>query len=286
MTDQNYKDCYFRAQDGLSLYYRDYGNESLAGTPILCLAGLTRHSADFHELALRFSGRHRVLAMDLRGRGNSDYDPDASHYTPATYVNDIGHLLTAANCHQVIVIGTSLGGLLAMAMGAAKPTALRAVVLNDVGPEIDPTGIARIQAYVGKASVPTTMAEAAQAMQEIYGIAFPDLSPEDWMKQAEASYRIGNDGNLSLAYDPAIATTGGDVTKSNLWPYFNSLRSIPLLALRGELSDLLNAKTFVEMQKQNPDMIAVTVKNRGHAPLLDEPDCLLAIDHFIENVEK
>jgi pimeloyl-ACP methyl ester carboxylesterase len=286
MADQDYKDRYFRAQDGLSLYYRDYGDESLPGIPILCLAGLTRNSADFHDLASRYCDRHRILALDLRGRGNSDYDPDPSHYTPTTYVGDIGHLLTAANCHQVIVIGTSLGGLLAMAMGAAKPTALKAVVLNDVGPEIDPIGIARIQAYVGKGSVPTTMAEAAHAMEEIYGIAFPGLPPEDWMKQAEASYRISEDGILSSTYDPAIATTGGDVSELNLWPFFNSLRSFPLLALRGELSDVLNAKTFVEMQKQNPDMIAVTVKNRGHAPLLNEPDCLAAIDQFIDNVEK
>ncbi len=286
MTNPDYSEHRYLSQDGLLLYYREYGDVTSPCTPILCLAGVTRNSADFHDLARHLSPHHRVLALDLRGRGQSEYDPDPSHYRPTTYLSDIAHLLTAANCNHVIVIGTSLGGMLAMAMGATKPTALKGVILNDIGPEIDNVGLDRIRGYLGKASTPSTMEEAAENMKAIYGAAFPDLGFDSWLAQAKNSYTIDPNGKLILSYDADIASNAGDVSDLDLWPFFNALLHIPLLALRGELSDILNAKTLQNMQAANPNMTAVTIENRGHAPLLDEPDSLAAIDAFISSIEK
>ncbi len=277
---ESFRECTYLSQDGLSLYYRDYGPVS-ADMTILCLPGLTRNCLDFHDLAATLADNHRVLTPDLRGRGKSDYDPEPSNYLPTTYLNDIGHLLTVTGCHHVVVIGTSLGGILAMGMAVAKPTTLRGVVLNDIGPDIDPTGVARIQGYVGKTPVPPTIEDAARSMKQNYGIAFPDLSDDEWLEQAKTYYEPDENGKLSQLYDSALADTTENPVEIDLWSLFNALRHIPLLTLRGELSDILAAETLAAMQAANPDMGAVTVPQRGHAPLLNEPVARRAILDFL-----
>jgi pimeloyl-ACP methyl ester carboxylesterase len=279
-----YREHRFHAQDDLELYYRDYGDPLSTATPVLCLAGLTRNAVDFHALALRMATTRRVLVLDLRGRGQSAYDPNPDNYTPPTYLSDIGHLLTVTGCHKVIVIGTSMGGIMAMGLAAARPTALAGVIINDIGPEIDPTGIARISGYAGKTPAAMTKEQAIAHLKTLFAPAFPDFTEAQWGEEAERTFRQRDDGLLVQNYDPAIsrsATEQGD-EPMEFWPYFKALAHVPALAIRGALSDILSAETFARMAAVKPDLTQVIVANRGHAPQLDEPECLRAIDDFLE----
>ena len=274
------------SQDGLKLFYRDYGDPLLSdAVPVLCLAGLVRNSGDFHELALHLAHRRRVLALDLRGRGKSDYDPIPANYRPPTYAMDIAALLTVANVHKVAVIGTSLGGLLAMALALFRPTALAGVVLNDIGPEIDPKGVARIRGYVGKTPAPQNMAEAEQQLARNYGVAFPDFTAADWRDMAAGTYKVQADGTLALMYDPSISRSIANGPEMDLWRLYGALADVPVLAIRGGLSDLLSAETFDRMAAAKPDLQRLTVPNRGHTPTLNEPVCRDAIDGFLERLD-
>ena len=279
-----YLEKWFRAQDGLELYYRDYGNPLTTTIPVLCLAGLTRNAIDFHDLALHLSPHRRIISLDLRGRGRSEYDPNPNNYTPHTYLSDVTHLLTVTNCHKVIVIGTSLGGLIAMALGAVRPTTLAGVVLNDIGPEIDPEGVQRISSYAGKNLPAMNLEQATEHMKNLFAAAYPDFGPDQWREEAMRGLHQREDGLLVPDYDPSIVKTVSKQADDpqGFWPYFNSLKNIPVLALRGELSDILNAETFAAMVKAKPDILQVTVPNRGHTPDLSEPVSIEAIDKFLE----
>jgi pimeloyl-ACP methyl ester carboxylesterase len=279
------RDRYLTAQDGLRLFYRDWGDPLAPGVPVLCLAGLVRNSRDFEELAAHLAPRRRVLALDLRGRGRSAYDPRPLNYAPPTYVMDIMALLTAANLHKVVVVGTSLGGLLSMALALARPAGLAGVVLNDIGPEIDPRGVARIRGYVGKQAAPKTLPEAAQLMQQNYAAAFPDFTPTDWSREAERTYRKLENGELALDYDPAISRSIANGPGIDLWRLYRGLAEVPVLAFRGALSDLLSEATFEQMAERHPALVRVTVPNRGHTPQLTEPICLAAIDAFLAGID-
>jgi len=268
------------ADDGLSLYVRDYGDAASPRAPVLCLAGLTRSSVDFEDLAPRLARRRRVIALDYRGRGRSDYDPDWRHYTPARYLADVLDVLTATNVHGVVVIGTSLGGILAMMLAVARPTALAGVVLNDIGPEIDPAGIARIGSYLADHLTQPDWDAATAFVRR----AYPNrrLNDEGWKKIARRSYREGPDGRLRPDFDPAIgrAFRAGQSDIPDLWPLFRALRHLPVLAIRGALSDILNHATFERMAAEKPDLRRVVIEDVGHVPMLDEPECLEAFNEF------
>lgn len=276
-----FRECRYTSQDGLSLYYREYGNPDAPGTPVLCLTGLTRNSRDFHKLAQRLCSDRRVLCPDYRGRGRSDYDADSSNYQPPTYLNDIRHLLTVSGIGSVIVVGTSLGGLLAMALGAAMPTVLAGVVLNDVGPAIGGSGLTRIIDYIGTDRPHPDWASAARDLSKM----FPHLtldSDEAWEAAARATWREGGDGLLHYDWDIRIA----DPLRKNtplpdLWPIYRSLDNVPLMAIRGALSDILSAETLTQMAEQHPGLHQVTVADAGHVPTLSEPDVVGPLDAFI-----
>lgn len=272
----------FTAPDGLSLYFRDYGDPTSSRTPILCLTGLVRNSKDFHDLASRLAVDRRVVCFDYRGRGNSDRDPDWRNYRPDVYIGDISDLLTAANLHPAIVVGTSLGGLLAMALAVARPTALAGVVLNDVGPEIDGSGLDRIIAYVTAHTPQPDWPTAAQALKKNYR-NLSITTEEGWMKLARQTYREEADGTLRYDFDPGIGRALAAASRStpDLWPLFGALRRVPTLALRGDLSDVLSPQTFDHMAEVKPDLVRVTVAGVGHVPFLDEPECVGAIDDFL-----
>lgn len=284
---QAYRDGYFTSQDGLRLHYRDYGDPAAGTVAVLCLAGLTRNSRDFDALARHLAPRRRVLALDYRGRGLSASDPDPGNYRPETLMSDIGDLLTLSNCHHVVVVGTSLGGVLAMGMGAARPMALAGVVLNDVGPEIDTQGLDRIRAYVGREAVPESIEAGARQLAEMVGPAYPDFTEQDWLAEARARYRPDAAGKPGLEYDPSIARplADGAHNKLDLWRYFRSLARVPVLAIRGDLSDILSEATLDRMAREKPDLRRLTVPNRGHVPLLSEAACLSAIDAFLAEVD-
>lgn len=276
-----YVEHHHLSQDGLSLYYRAYGNPLATATPVLCLPGLTRNSRDFHRLARRLSSARRVVCPDYRGRGRSDYASDATTYHPAIHINDIRHLLAVEGLHRILVIGTSFGGFLAMGMALAMPSALRAVVLNDVGPEVSDEGISRIMDYVGRDNPQPDWASAVAEMRRM----FPTLSlrtDEEWLGSARATWREGDDGLLHFDWDTRLAAAVSRARgELDSWSLFRGLTRVPVLAIRGELSDVFSMDTLRHMAREHPDLISVTVPGCGHPPSLSEPVAAEAIDEFL-----
>ncbi|MFO1189691.1 MAG: alpha/beta hydrolase [Alphaproteobacteria bacterium] len=272
-------------QDGLQVYLRDYDFRDAPGTPVLCLPGLTRSSRDYHRLAIRLAPGRRVICPDLRGRGRSGRDPDWRHYVPTTYIDDLRHVLAALGLDRIIVIGTSMGGLLAMGLGLLMPGGLAGVVINDVGPAVPAGEVTRIAAYVGSDRPVKRWRDAVASVKTL----FPDLGyrdDRDWLRAAHGTYRRGADGLLHFDWDPAIARAlvEGAGKVPDLWPLFGALRRMPCLAFRGALSKVLTPETFAAMKRANPDLIQVTVPGVGHTPSLVEPEAIAAIETFLAGI--
>jgi len=282
-TPSDFDERFHTTRDGLRLFCRDYPGPTPAGVIALCLHGLTRNSRDFEDLAPRLACARRVLCLDVRGRGRSARDPEPTHYVPSTCAHDVLELLDEAGIARVAVIGTSMGGILALLLAALRPAALAGVVLNDIGPEIDPKGIARIASYVGRTLDVASWEGAAESMRALNAPAFPDFARADWLRFARRTFREEADGRLRPDYDSAIGegTRGGSAVPADLWPLFGLLQTIPALVIRGALSDILSEVTLAKMAKAKPDLEILRVANRGHAPTLDEPECVAAIERFL-----
>ncbi len=276
---------YIEASDGLKLIYREFG-ESNGGLPILCLAGLTRNSRDFEDVCARLGERYRVLALDLRGRGFSDWDPNWRNYNPQTYADDVLGMLDVLQIDQVILLGTSLGGLISTVLSYNHPNRVAGVMLNDVGPEVAPEGLERIKGYVGLLGPVTNWDEAAEQAKLINSIAWPDLPDEDWHRVARRLYREDAAGVPRLDMDPMIGEAARKVgaTLTDPWVLFEGLIDIPAMVLHGETSDILTMDIVERMLEKKPDLEHVLVPGVGHVPLLDEPVAEQAIDAFLEKV--
>ena len=274
-------DVFYLSDDGLRLYARDQPGPGADAPAVLCLPGLTRNGKDFGAIAERLRRRHRVICPDQRGRGRSQRDPDAAHYVPMRYVQDMFTLLDTLGFSRVTVIGTSLGGLMGMLMLALQPQRVEALVLNDVGPVIDPAGIARLATYVGKSAPVANWDEAIAQTAAINGIAFPGYGRADWAAMARNVY-VQEGTQPVLDYDPAIAQgVAAGTAAPDLWPLFDGLAPRPMLVIRGELSDILSPQTLAEMQRRRPTLQTVTVPGVGHAPMLDEVEAVAAIEPFL-----
>ncbi len=273
---------FFTTTDGRSIYFDDKG----AGQPVLCLAGLTRCSRDFSFLAPHLTGM-RMITMDYRGRGNSDRDPDYMNYNIFRESHDAIELLDHLGLDKVSVIGTSLGGLIAMALAASHPERLSAVVLNDVGPVLELSGIAKIMDYVGKQPVSKTYDEAAKVLQKFMEPTFPGVPLQRWRQQAEIQYEQTGDG-LAMRYDPARRTAlleqAATGAVPDMWMFFEALGDTPTGVIRGENSDILGKDTLTEMHKRHPGLILAEIPDRGHAPFLDEPQSLNLIHKVLNAV--
>ena len=281
-TAERYADCYFTVCDGLRLHYRDYPGAA-DKPPLLCLPGLTRNARDFAEFAERYSPRFRVIALDFRGRAASDYDPLPARYSPLTYAGDVIELLDQLGIAQALFVGTSLGGLVTMIIAATAPQRIAAAIINDVGPDVDPAGIDRILTYVGKDVRFKSWDEAADAIAANYGGNFERFTHADWVAMAKRNCREEN-GEVRFDYDMAIAEpfrTAGPAPQVDLWPLFAALGHKPLLVIRGEKSDLLTAQTADKMKAVAPGMTLAVVPGVGHAPELNEPEAIAAIDEFL-----
>ena len=278
--------------DGLSLYARDYAPASgPAKLPVIAIHGLTRNSADFEVIAplIAQSGR-RVLAIDIRGRGRSDRAPDPMTYQPATYAQDVLALLNQTGIERAVFLGTSMGGLITMALAAIRSKVIAAAIVNDVGPEVAKEGLARIAAYSGQPVDTPTWADAAAYAREINAVALPHYGDADWMAFARRTFVEGPEGAPILNYDPDIAVpiraAGAKALVPNLWPMFGRLaRGRPVLLVRGQTSDLLSEKIAAKMRKRAPKMDYVEVPGVGHAPMLDEPEAKAAIFPFLGEVD-
>ncbi len=289
---QNWRDLYFTSRDGLRLHARHYPAPGASRRPVICLPGLTRNCQDFHRLALDLGDprghRRDVFTVDYRGRGLSEHDKDWRNYTPLVESLDVIDLMTLAGLDDVAVIGTSRGGIIAMILAVMRPASLAAVVLNDIGPELDRAGLIRILGYVGKIPVPNTWEEATDTVRSMSRKAFPAVSDADWEVVAR-SWFLDLNGAPSSGYDNALAAAMSVVDLGeempNMWPQFEALKGLPLLALRGENSDILSRATFAAMQQRHPRLRAVTVPGQGHAPLLLDTPTIGEIADFLVDTD-
>jgi pimeloyl-ACP methyl ester carboxylesterase len=281
------------APDGLRLYARCYGARSAPALPVVCLPGLARTEADFEPLARALSGDtirpRRVIALDYRGRGQSEYDKDPANYNFQVELADVLAVIAALDAARAIFVGTSRGGILAMLLAAVRPTAIAGVVLNDIGPVIEPRGLIRIKGYVGKLPQPRSFEEAAEILRRLFSVQFPRLGPDAWLASAHRTFRQAN-GALVPTYDVNLAKTleGVEFDKPfpPLWAQFDALAQAPLLVIRGANSDILSAETVEAMRARRPALEAVEVPDQGHAPLLVEPDIIARIADFAARCDR
>jgi pimeloyl-ACP methyl ester carboxylesterase len=280
---RNYSDGYWWSKDGLRLHYRDYPG-SADKPPVLCFPGLTRNARDYAPLAERLAGERRVILVEFRGRGESAYAKDPMSYVPLTYLQDVEALLVELGIERLVAVGTSLGGLVTMLLAATDGGKLAGVVLNDVGPEIDQAGLARIRTYVGKAVWHPTWMHAARAVAEGNADVYPDYGIEDWLRMAKRLYRVNSSGRIVLDYDMKIAEpfrVPGNEAGPDMWPTIDALKGKPVLIVRGERSDILSAETAAKMIARVKGAELVTVAGVGHAPTLDEPEAVAAIERLL-----
>jgi pimeloyl-ACP methyl ester carboxylesterase len=281
-----YSDCYWQSRDGLKLHYRDYPGRA-DRPPLVCMPGLTRNARDFEGLARRLAGEWRVICVEMRGRGESGYAKDSATYNPLQYVEDMGELFAQVGIERFVAIGTSLGGLMTMVMALTMGDRIAGALLNDVGPELDPAGLARIGTYVGQGRTFPTWMHAARAVEETQASAYPDYDITDWLAMAKRLMTVSGNGRIVFDYDMKIAepfAQPGGAAPPDLWPCVDALQGRPVLLLRGELSDLLAPATLDAMLARLPDAEAVTVPRVGHAPTLDEPVVAAAIDRLLARV--
>jgi pimeloyl-ACP methyl ester carboxylesterase len=283
-----YADRFWSSRDGLKLHYRDYpGREDRP--PVICLPGLTRNARDFAGLAQRIAGDWRVVCVELRGRGDSDYAKETSTYDLRQYIEDVRLLLDEQAIARFVAVGTSLGGLMTMGFATAEPDRIAGALLNDIGPVLEREGLDAIRERVGQGrSFPTWM-HAARALEETHGPAFPDYAVTDWLAMAKRLMTLtSSTGRIVFDYDMNIAepfaAVDPDALPPDLWPGVDALAGRPVALLRGELSTLLSQATFEKMGRRLPQADAVTVPRVGHAPTLDEPEAVSALDRLLARI--
>ena len=288
VTEKPFSHNHWQSPDGLSLHFRDYPGSG-ERLPVICLHGLTRNARDFEALAPHIAAQgRRVLVPEMRGRGRSAYAPDPASYAVPTYVGDLLALLEQEAIERFVSIGTSMGGLMIMGLAASQPERIAAIVLNDVGPVVEPAGLEKIKAYVGQGrSFPTWM-HAARALAELHGETHPGYALEDWLAMAKRTMVLVGSGRIAFDYDMKIAepilAADEAAVPPDLWPMLRALAGKPAVLVRGERSAILSAATLAEMAAALPGARTVTVPATGHAPTLDEPEVRAAIDAMLQEV--
>jgi pimeloyl-ACP methyl ester carboxylesterase len=284
---------FITSHDGLKLHISAYGARPATSVPVVCLPGLARTCADFDALATALANDlHRpryVVTMDYRGRGRSDYDRNPFNYNLATELADLLAVLTALDLGPAVFVGTSRGGILAMLLASARPTAIAGVVLNDIGPVIEVQGLARIKSYVGNLPEPKSFTDGAEILRRLFAAQFPRLSEDDWIAFSKRAFKE-QDGRLRPTYDVRIAKTLAAIDLAqplqSLWVEFDALARVPVMVIRGANSDVLSADTVEGMRARRPDLDAIEVPAQGHAPLLVEHETIGQISSFIANCER
>jgi pimeloyl-ACP methyl ester carboxylesterase len=290
-TDQ-FRDTFITVQDGLRLHVREYGARTAPSLPVICLPGLTRTVADFEALAPALAndsaGNRRVIAIDSRGRGLSDYDPDPDNYNLAVELADVVDVSIALGVGPALFVGSSRGGLLTLLMGIAHPTAIAGVVLHDIGPIIEQKGLARLKSYVGKLPQPRDFEEGSEILRRLFSGQFPKFQAAQWRAAAHRTWHM-KDGGLKPTYDVRLARTlaGIDVERPlpPLWNEFEALSRVPMLVIHGTNSDILSAATLSAMAARHPGMQCIEVADQGHVPLLEGNDLLRQVIAFAATCE-
>lgn len=291
MTDKPFSHQTWQSADGLALHFRDYPGRENERCPVVCLHGLTRNARDFEALAPHIAtttGR-RVLVPEMRGRGRSAYAPDPASYAVPNYVADLLALLEGQGIDRFVSIGTSMGGLITMGLAAMQPQRITGLVLNDVGPVVEPGGIERIKDYVGQGGSFPTWVHAARALAETHGPTYPGYELGDWLAMAKRTMVLVSNGRIAFDYDMKIAepimAEETSAVPPDLWPMLRALAGKPAVLVRGALSGIISAETLVRMAAELPGAAAITVPGIGHAPSLDEPEVRSAIDAMLAEAE-
>ena len=287
------EDIFYRSHDDLLLYARKYGSDDAPGRPLICLAGLTRNSRDFHDLAVALATHptcpRPVYCLDYRGRGRSEWDKDWRNYSPYVELQDVTAFLTLRGLANIAVLGTSRGGIITMLLAVTRPTAIGCAILNDIGPVIETAGLARIMGYAGKIPLPRDWDEAMNIVREINIRQFTAMDTAAWRKLTRQFFNEAG-GRPAAAYDPKVgaALSEVDIAKPvpSMWEHFESLFQAPVMVLRGENSDLLSAATVQEMQARHPALTSVVIRNEGHAPLLLDRISHRTIADFLLQTDK
>jgi pimeloyl-ACP methyl ester carboxylesterase len=274
--------------DGLRLYYRDYPGPP-ERTPVICIPGVQTTVRFFDFIAAHIAKKRRVLAIDLRGRGRSDYDPDTRNYSVKREIADVFELYRQTGIQRAVLLGSSRGGYAAMGMGTV-PAQVAGLILNDAGPQIEGPGFDRVMGILSGTYAYPDWASAAAALKAEHSHAFPNLPEEKWRDWADHAF-CEKDGQIVLDFDPRYGLSVHSATSdrprgvgATMWPMFESIPVLPILVLRGEFSDLLSEATVTRMKAINPGVTGVTVIGRGHRPFLDEPEAVAAIDDFLEGI--
>ena len=281
-----WSDGYWWSNDSLRLHYRDHAGP-VDRPPIVCIPGLTRNARDFEGVAARLGGAWRVICVELRGRGESAYAKDPMTYVPLTYLQDMEALVRELKLERFILFGTSLGGLITALLSLSEGPRIAAALVNDIGPVIDERGLERIRGYVGRSQSWPTWLHAARYFAEVQRDVFPKWGLDQWLMFAKRVCKLNANGRIVFDYDMRIAEPfklPGGATGFDLWPAFAGLDGVPSLVVRGALSDLLRADTMDRMIAQNKAMESVTVPDVGHAPTLEEPQAVEAIDRLLSRV--
>ncbi|MSO64257.1 MAG: alpha/beta hydrolase [Alphaproteobacteria bacterium] len=273
----------FTTRDGLTLYYRDYVGAPTDHVPVLCLAGSTGTVRCFDAVAPRLAQARRVFAMDWRGHGQSDYDTDYRHYGFQTDRDDVIELLALEKIPRVVIVGSSRGGIIAMVMASQRPDLLAGAVLNDIGPVSSPLRRERLNRGFAAPLVYTSLEQAGRAMRQhqVAGVAW---SEDEWPRQAACFYRRHADGKYRPDVDLGYIKVFGEIRRREQWNNFAAMADIPVLVVRGALSDILDQPTLDEMARRKPDLRQVVVPGRAHCPDLMEPELIAALDAFLATV--
>ena len=283
---QIYEDIYWESEDGLKLHCRDYPGDG-SRLPVICVPGLTRNARDFAHLGDSLRGQRRLIMVNLRGRGESEYAKDSGTYHPRQYVADIVKLMDQLAIPKAIFFGTSLGGIVTMVMAKKNPEKVAGALLNDIGPETDKRGLERIGDHVGQGRSYETWVHAARDTAAESKDIFPDYALSDWVAFAKKLYHMTSSGRIKPDYDMKIAepfdSKGGG--SGALWNALEAMRDVPTLVVRGGLSDLFSEKTAQDMLKVLDKGELVTIPRVGHAPTLEEPEALDAIASWLKRID-
>jgi pimeloyl-ACP methyl ester carboxylesterase len=281
------RSTFVTAQDGLKLHVREYGARAAPGVPVVCLPGLTRTVDDFDALAPALADgtatRRYVIAIDSRGRGQSEYDGNPDNYNVAVELADIMTVLAALKMRPAVFVGSSRGGLLTMLLGVARLGAIAGVVLHDIGPVVETAGVLRIKGYVGKLPQPQSLADGAAILQRLFGAQFPKFTAAHWLAAAKRTWRTKGDA-LEPTYDVRLASTLADFDADKplppLWNEFDALRGVPIMVIRGANSDILSAATVEAMAARHPGLQTLEVPDQGHVPAFDS-DVIAKVAEFV-----
>ena len=283
--------AFITAQDGLRLHVRGYSARNATATPVVCLPGLSRTTADFDSLApiLAYGEpERRVIAIDSRGRGQSQYDPNPQNYNLAVELADVVAVLTALGISRAVFVGSSRGGILTMLLATAQPTAIAGTVLHDIGPVIEPKGLARIKSYVGRMPQPGSFADGAEILRRLFVPHFPKLTAEQWFAAAKRTWKLEN-GALVPTHDVQLSQTltefDSEHPLSPLWNEFDALARVPVLVIRGANSDILSVETVNAMRTRHPDLEIIEIADQGHVPILEGNELLGRIADFVRKCD-